>query len=37
MSRWTIFIIIICIVLVLIPPKWDPAIMLSEWIQRKSK
>jgi Sec-independent protein translocase protein TatA len=31
----TELLIVICIVLVLLPPKWDPAIRLKEWGERK--
>ncbi len=24
----------ICVVLIILPPKWDPAIRLKEWLER---
>lgn len=27
----------LCIVLVLLPPKYDPAIRLKEWTERRSR
>ena len=32
---WGILIIIACVVIVLLPPKYDPAIKLKEWSERK--
>lgn len=29
------FLIILCVVLVILPPKWDPAIRLKEHNERK--
>ncbi len=28
---------IICIILVLLPPKWDPAIRFKEWIESRGR
>ena len=35
MDGATIFIIVVCVVLVLLPPKWDPAILIKEYQIRK--
>jgi len=34
---YTVALIVGCVVLVLLPPKWDPAIRLKEWVSRKEK
>lgn len=31
----TWFLLGICIILVLLPPKWDPAIRLKEWNEKR--
>jgi hypothetical protein len=33
----TILLIVACIILVLLPPKYDPAIRIKEWQMRKGK
>ena len=36
MSDWIGYVLIgVCIVLVILPPKYDPAIQLKEWLIRK--
>lgn len=35
MSALELFLVAACIVLVLLPPKWDPAIRLKEWNERE--
>lgn len=32
---WVIFLIGLCIVMVILPPKYDPAIRLREWMIKK--
>lgn len=31
----TTFLIVVCVVLVLLPAKYDPAIRLKEWVERR--
>jgi len=28
-------LIVVCVVLIFLPPKWDPAIRFKEWIDKK--
>lgn len=38
MEGWLEFaIIVVCVVLVLLPPRHDPAIRLKEWNERKRR
>lgn len=34
MSTGTIVLLAVCIILVLLPPKYDPAIRLKEWMSK---
>ena len=33
MNTGTIIMLAICVILILLPPKYDPAIRLKEWLQ----
>ena len=36
LESWAAFILAgLCILLVVLPPKWDPAIRLKEWAEKK--
>lgn len=36
LQSWACFILIgLCVLLVVLPPKWDPAIRLKEWTEKK--
>jgi len=37
MGTVEIILIAACVVLVLLPPKYDPAIRLKEWLSKESK
>lgn len=37
MSGVEIALIAACVILVLLPPKWDPAIRIKEWQIRKGR
>jgi len=35
MSRLEALLILACVILVALPPKYDPAIRLKEWLEKK--
>jgi len=37
MNWFSITLITICVVLVILPPKWDPAIRFKEWNDKRQK
>jgi hypothetical protein len=38
LESWAAFILTgLCILLVVLPPKWDPAIRLKEWLESKKE
>jgi hypothetical protein len=37
MNWFSITLIAICVVLVILPPKWDPAIRFKEWNYKRQK
>lgn len=35
MSGWEWFWLVVCVLLILAPPKYDPAFWLVNWVRRK--